>query len=132
MAICVIDRMYNCVQVAIMFITKGDMPHERSWASWLSAAKWLVPPAYANVEFSSSESMLPKQTWRQSSEQKTGMQHYKEQALFNMYVHAPPNHTGYAPETVFRDRDINDRVQVDFVCLLGTGKPLTLRTHTHK
>lgn len=95
-----------------MFITKGDMPHEGAWATWLSAAKWLVPPAYAKNEISSSESTLPKQVWLPSSKMKTGQQHYREQALFNLYVHAPPNHTGYAPDTVFRDRDISERVQV--------------------
>ena len=98
-----------------MFITRGDMPHERSWARWLSAAKWLVPPAYANTEYSSSESTLPKQTWTPSSRSLTGKQHYLEQALFNFYVHSPPNHTGYAPQTVFRDQDINDRVQVSMI-----------------
>lgn len=100
------------VQVAIMFITKGDMPHESSWAAWLGAAKWLVPFQYAKPDASFSETTLPRQSWLTSSRLKTGQQQYTEQALFNMYVHAPPNHTGYAPDTVFRDRDIGERVTV--------------------
>lgn len=95
-----------------MFLTRGDMPHEKAWSQWLYAAKWLIPPAYANLESGVSESSLPKHFWSQSSNAKTGRQHYLEQALFNVYVHSPPNHTGYAPQTVFRDRDINGRVQV--------------------
>lgn len=104
-----------------MFITKGDMPHESSWATWLSAAKWLVPPAHANTEYSSSESTLPKQNWTPSSRSLTGKQHYLEQALFNFYVHTPPNHTGYAPQTVFRDQDINERAQVSSLFRVSAG-----------
>ncbi len=100
-----------------MFITKGDMPHENMWGTWLSAAKWLMPPSYAKTEFSSSESMLPKQAYRQSSRYKSGLRHYREQSLFSFYVHAPPNHTGYAEDSVFWDRDIDKRVQVWAPCI---------------
>jgi len=31
------------VQVALMFLTRGDMPHEASWAAWLRSAEGMVP-----------------------------------------------------------------------------------------
>ena len=30
-------------QVALMFLTRGDMPHEASWAAWLRSAEGMVP-----------------------------------------------------------------------------------------
>lgn len=96
----------------MMFLTRGKMPHEGMWGSWLSAAKWLVPQSYARVEFSSTESMIPKQAVARSCRLKSSLQHYREQSLFNFYVHAPPDHTGYAADSAFWDRDIDKRVQV--------------------
>ena len=31
------------IQVALMFLTRGDMPHEASWAAWLRSAEGMVP-----------------------------------------------------------------------------------------
>ena len=31
------------MQVALMFLTRGDMPHEASWAGWLRSAEGMVP-----------------------------------------------------------------------------------------
>jgi len=31
------------MQVALMFLTRGDMPHEASWAAWLRSAEGMVP-----------------------------------------------------------------------------------------
>ena len=31
------------MQVALLFLTRGDMPHEASWAAWLRSAEGMVP-----------------------------------------------------------------------------------------
>jgi len=36
----------GCMQVALMFLTRGDMPHEEAWGKWLAAAAGLVPLGY--------------------------------------------------------------------------------------
>ena len=37
------ERCGVFVQVALMFLTRGDMPHEASWRAWLSSVEGLVP-----------------------------------------------------------------------------------------
>ena len=43
-------------QVALMFLTRGDMPHEASWRAWLRTAEGLVP-----VEAASAALCRPQQ-----------------------------------------------------------------------
>ena len=95
-----------------MFITRGPMPHEKSWAAWLSAAKWLVPVQHANASTCSQGYRVPKNAHIRHSARKSASQHYHEQALFTLYVHSPPDHKGFAKDTVFRDRELDMRVKV--------------------
>ncbi len=37
------SREMSHMQVALMFLTRGDMPHEASWAAWLRSAEGMVP-----------------------------------------------------------------------------------------
>ena len=35
----------SCGQVALLFLLRGDLPHERTWAAWLAGAEGLIPSA---------------------------------------------------------------------------------------
>lgn len=36
-------ELSSLLQVALLFLSNGDLPHERAWAAWLGAARRLVP-----------------------------------------------------------------------------------------
>jgi hypothetical protein len=40
---CYLKRVIACLQVALMFLTKGEMPHEALWEAWIREAEGLVP-----------------------------------------------------------------------------------------
>lgn len=101
------------VQVALMFITKGPMPHEAAWVAWFRAARWLVPKGFAAfqncTEGSAEVSVQPKTTTHRN-----GSQHFIEQILFSMYIHSPPTHNEYEPDSLFWQHSIPNRVQVKY------------------
>ena len=37
------SELLNAPKVALMFLTRGEMPHEPAWAAWLHSARGLVP-----------------------------------------------------------------------------------------
>ena len=37
------SELLNAPKVALMFLTRGEMPHEPAWAAWLQSARGLVP-----------------------------------------------------------------------------------------
>lgn len=100
------------MQVALLFITRGEMPYERMWAAWLAAAKWLVPAQHANAFQCEAAYKPPRGMDAGRLESKSGRQHYEEQALFSIYVHSSPNFTGYAADSVFAGKTISERVEV--------------------
>jgi hypothetical protein len=103
-----------------MFITPGELPLEPVWSVWLGAAERLVPGSYADVD---SKALMggggAKPEPRTDVLPGSGRARYRDQALFSFYVHASPNHTGYAAESVFGGREIPRRTQV------GTPSPAT-------
>ena len=45
--------MTGAPRVALCFITRGELPHERAWQSFLASAAYLTPPAFSGFELSS-------------------------------------------------------------------------------
>lgn len=89
-------------KVALMFLTRGPMHHERTWRVWLEAAAGLLP---RQALLASQEAACDDQTWAQmmaacapsalSRHQLLGPSETAlVQHLFNIYVHALPNFTG--------------------------------------
>lgn len=69
--------------IALLFITRGPLPHERIWADWLRTATQSVPCQ--------------------------GMNHTRSETLARIYVHAPPDFEGYPVGSVFHDKLILNR-----------------------
>ena len=111
------------------------MPHEAAWVAWFSAAKWWVPKELAVPRgckgVAASSLHHAANPTRQS-----GYQHYREQRLFSIHVHPPPNFHGYQPNSLFWQQSITDRIQAgtywlnlqqrDFVIYLATFFQKTL------
>lgn len=70
--------------LAMLFITRGHLPHEALWADWLSEGTYEV--------FCGNETRF--------------------ESFLNTYVHAPPEFEGYKNDSFFRDKIIHTRVPV--------------------
>ncbi len=112
--------MLQMPKVALMFLTRGPMPHEELWNRWLASAAGLVA-----VDCASSS--LCSQTPVNSSSSKRGESHpqpsmstlrsactlkrtaqngYLQQHMFSIYIHPPPDFPGYDPSSVFHNRKL--------------------------
>ena len=68
--------------IALLFITRGHLPHERLWTEWIEAATYQV----------------------------TCDDTVEDESFVTVYVHAPPNYAGYSVTSFFRDKLIENRV----------------------
>ena len=77
-------------KVALLFLTRGDLPHEPAWRAFLDTASAAVqqaaPPGVGPAD------------WRQ---------------LFSLYTHPPPNHT-HPAGSLFAGREVPGRVPVQW------------------
>jgi hypothetical protein len=82
-------------KIALLFLTQGPLPHEDTWAAWFNAAGALIPRAAA------------LSVCREGPQGREALQdlcglledprtpRLQRQALFSVYVHAPPQFKGY-------------------------------------
>ena len=90
----------------MLFLTPGDMPLEPVWATWLAAADRMIPTAYASISGEMVIEGKKKSETFPGPEPANGREAYRRQELFSIYVHAPPEHRGYPPGSVFWGRAI--------------------------
>ena len=102
-------------QVALLFLTRGPMPHEALWSMWLEGAKGLVPNALLEAAICSQDSINSCAAQRRRGLRATGAENREGQSLFSVYVHANPDFEGYPPESVFHGRLVPHRVKVKFL-----------------
>ena len=102
-----------------MFLTRGEMPHEQSWAAWLAAAEGQVPVRRVREKLCEGEEEVIARCQRHRLQRKSramlqndGSAALDGQHLFSVYVHPPPDFEGYPPGTVFHNRQIAERIQV--------------------
>lgn len=99
--------------IALMFLTTGPIPHERTWRLWLEGAAGWLP--YQGLEAAKGAACggaeAPWQRLRGSCGAASSQQ---QQHLFKLYVHALPNFTGYDPGSIFHDALIPDRVVTEW------------------
>jgi len=86
-------RSLRVPKVALLFLTRGPMPHESMWALWLEAAAGALPQELAYMICRQEPSV-----WR-TLEHTCGVlaaapSVLNRQALFSVYVHASPNFEG--------------------------------------
>lgn len=80
-------------KVALLFLTKGEMPHEATWRAWFKAAAGLMPR-----EDAMRLCERPPPWWTAlhtaCDRMADGRDQLAKQALFSVYVHAPPSFEG--------------------------------------
>ena len=81
-------------KVALLWLSRGPMPHEALWAAWLGAAAGVAPRDYAvslcRSGFSGAQVPL-EETCRAAVDAASSV---AGQLLFSVYVHAPPSFEG--------------------------------------
>ena len=104
-------------KVALMFLTRGPMPHEELWNRWLASAAGLVAVECASASLcsqtqsNSSRSSSNPQPSMQALKQtctlkRTAANAYLQQHMFSIYIHPPPDFAGYDPSSVFYNREL--------------------------
>lgn len=110
--------MLQMPKVALMFLTRGPMPHEELWNRWLASAAGLLAVDCASSSLcsqtpmnSSSNSTAQRQPSMSALKQactlkRTAQNGYLQQHMFSIYIHPPPDYTGYDPSSVFYKREL--------------------------
>ena len=104
-------------KVALMFLTRGPMPHEELWNRWLASAAGLVAVDCASASVcphistnaSSSDATTPPSMQalkQQCTLKRTATNAYLQQHMFSIYIHPPPDFAGYDPSSVFYQREL--------------------------
>ncbi len=87
-------------RVALLFLTRGDMPQAATWAAWLGSAVGLAPakPCWgADACAAAAAAWLAEAESLAFRPEAAGA----AQQLFSLYVHAPPNAPGLASDPTF-------------------------------
>ena len=116
--------MLHMPKVALMFLTRGPMPHEELWNRWLASAAGLVavdcasnslcsqtPMPSTNSNSSNRTSTAQRQPSMSAVKQactlkRTAENGYLQQHMFSIYIHPPPDFAGYDPSSVFYKREL--------------------------
>ncbi|KAL3144019.1 hypothetical protein ABBQ32_003823 [Trebouxia sp. C0010 RCD-2024] len=105
-------------KVALMFLTRGPMPHEELWNRWLASAAGLVAVDCTSTSLCSQTPLISTSTrtaQRQPSMpvlkqactlKRTAENGYLQQHMFSIYIHPPPDFAGYDPSSVFHKREL--------------------------
>lgn len=120
----------NSVQVALLFLVYGDIPHERTWARWLEHVEQYLPSSIVCTE----EAYGCFKETQKIEKPKSALD---RQWLYTIYVHTKPgyNHQKGFPEgNIFHGRVIKDLVQASlnpstspYISLAGFNTPYLLR-----
>eukprot|EP00884_Botryococcus_braunii_P000016 jgi/Botrbrau1/10014/Bobra.0012s0101.1 len=101
-------------KVALLFLTRGEMPHERVWRAWLESAAGLLPMyclasalcargGYPLLDKVSPACRAPDLVEIQTA---TGPEVLAAQYLYNMYLHTPMDNAGFGEDSIFYGREI--------------------------
>ena len=78
-------------RVALLFLVRGDMPHERLWERWFSSVDSTV---YAGC--------VPRGSAMPAvCASRAGVDAIARQELYNVYIHSSPDYAGYPESSVF-------------------------------
>jgi hypothetical protein len=108
-------------QVALLFLTRGAMPHEAAWREWFRAAAGRAPAAAL-----AAAACAGGPRWEAARAACAGgadltdpaadpLDAIARQSLFDVWVHPPPTFPGFPPGSLFAGREL----------------PPALRTATH-
>lgn len=102
-------------KVAMMFLTKGDLFHHATWRLWFRSARDFLPRYWIHeLKCGGDPERLERAKQACVSYKKTTESAYtspiRQQHLFNVYVHAPPDVKESSLYTLFRGFMVQDRV----------------------
>ena len=111
-------QLFRIPKVAIMFLTKGEMPHEELWRMWFASAEGRLPYQQAADGVCAANSVAVADalldTMRQvcAPEAQGALSPILRQHLFSVYVHAPPSFPGYSNTSIFNGHLLAQRTTV--------------------
>lgn len=111
-------QLFRIPKVAIMFLTKGDMPHEQLWRMWFSSAEGRLPYQQAAEGVCAANNVAVADalldTMRQvcAPDAHGAVSPIRRQHLFSVYVHAPPSFPGFDNSSIFNGHLLAQRTTV--------------------
>ncbi len=94
----------NHTKVALMFLSRGALPHEQAWQAWFRAASGLTP----KPQEASNGCQAPPPS-RVICPPAANSDAISAQELFSVYVHTAPNYT-FDERSLFATRQVDGRV----------------------
>ncbi|KAK9842288.1 hypothetical protein WJX81_004782 [Elliptochloris bilobata] len=99
-------------KVALMFLTPGPMPHADVWATWLRASADLLRADCLAGRVCGEANRAAALAAVQAACANSSAGANAASQLFSVYVHPPPAFRGYPAGSVFRGREVPNRVKV--------------------
>lgn len=98
-------------KIALLFLTKGPLPHEATWRAWFEAASHLLP----RNELLKRCNREPTEVLKELVAECEALQPYAvdaiaSQLLYSVYIHAPPSFQGYPSGALWDGYLIQERV----------------------
>ncbi|KAI3427440.1 hypothetical protein D9Q98_010355 [Chlorella vulgaris] len=100
-------------KVALLFLTYGELRHEAAWTRWLESAAGMLPAHTAQAavcEEGRDYEALRRACAAEVPGSSGGSSIIERQHLFSVYVHAPPNVTGYPSGSLWEGHLVTHRV----------------------
>jgi hypothetical protein len=111
------DSYGGVPKVALLFLSRGDMPHEQTWKAWFDVAGYLLPRNMVLEKCSQSFSAVEgvAATCRILNVAASGgLDVVAAQLLFSVYIHAPPSFKGYPPNSIWGPYRISDQLDTQW------------------
>ena len=101
-------------KVALLFLTRGELPHEATWRAFFENAGKTVPRT-AELAVCSNSAQLAETLHDQceAMNNATG-DPIEAQQLFSVYVHAPPSFAGYPNSSLWANSRISQSIHVSW------------------
>ncbi len=145
-------QLFRIPKVALMFLSKGELPHEDVWGQWLASAEGRLPYAWASDSVCVANNSIVADALLDSMRQvcapdaQGGSSVILRQHLFSVYVHAPPSFAGFRNTSIFANHLLADRTVVwcgggehmswwwcnCTLCMINFSNTHIHKTHIHK
>jgi hypothetical protein len=102
-------------RVALLFLTKGEMPHEQTWKAWFDVAGYLLPRNLVLEACSQGYSSIQDVVAVCSALDRSSLNDKIDaQMLYSVYVHAPPAFQGYHSESLWASYRISKQIPTNW------------------
>lgn len=95
--------------MALLFLTRGALWHEPTWAAWFQYAAGLVPlEVLRKAGCNATQLAAVRRHCRPGA---GGREVLRQQHLFDVHVHTAPSFPGFSRDSIFYGREIANRVE---------------------